>query len=43
MLVVDESLSLTINIVLLFGEICLIIQVYVLITVFNHIVTYHRF
>lgn len=41
MLVVDESL--TINIVLLFGEICLIIQVYVLFTVFNHIVTYHRF
>lgn len=42
MLVVDESLSLTINIVLLFGEISLIIQVYVL-TVFYHIVTYHRF
>lgn len=34
------SLSLTINIVLMFGEICLIIKVYVVITVFYHIVTY---
>lgn len=40
-LVDDESLTLTVNILLLFCEICFIIQVYVVITVQSFITLLH--